>query len=143
MRRFIGFALVVVLIASSVASASATDYAAPSLFVSGGQVVFNGEWPIRRDNRVLVPIESWIFTTVGAETAYDIVNREIVIRSDLHILTSYLGDSMWYDNGFTFYESDVSSSFVNGQVYVPLRAVMESLGKTVTFDAKTFSVYIS
>lgn len=121
---------------------SAENYYAPSIYVEGDLFRFKELKPVVRNRRILVPLKSGIFGSVGADSAYDIINKEITVKTKDDLISSYMQELDWYNEGVRCYISDVRSDFLNGEAYVPLRATMESLGMEVIYDDETFSVSI-
>ena len=103
----------------------------------GEYFCFDEIQPIIKNGRVLVPLQCGIFETFSATTDYDHIYKEVVIRTDTHILTLYTDQLEIYNKGEKCYELDVGPEYRNGQVYVPLRGFMESLGWTVEYDGET------
>ena len=93
--------------------------------------------PIIRNGRTLVPLQCGIFEKFSAETEYDHIYKEVVIRTDTQVLTLYTNQFIIYDKGEKCYELDVTAEYINGQVYVPLRGFMEAMGKKVEYDERT------
>jgi hypothetical protein len=98
--------------------------------------------PIIRNGRTLVPLQCGIFERFSATTEYDHIYKEIVIRTDSHVLTLYTDRLVIYNKGERCYELDVHAEYIDGQVYVPLRGFMESMGRKVRYDGETNTAQI-
>lgn len=107
----------------------------PDIYFDGDLYKFpSGYSPVMRNGRILVPIKSAIFAEVGAESSYDIINREVTIKTKNHLLATYIQELDWYDAGIRTYISDVRSDLISDEVYVPLRVVLECLGYEVDYQ---------
>ena len=98
--------------------------------------------PVIRNGRTLVPLQCGIFEKFSATTEYDNIYKEVVIRTDSHVLSLYTDQLIIYDKGVRSYELDVGAEYINGQVYVPLRGFMEAMGRKVEYDGKTNSALV-
>jgi len=103
-----------------------------------------GEQPlIVRDGRLLVPLQSGIFEKFSAVTDYDHIYKEIVVRTETHLLTMYMNQPFILNKGELYGEPDICPEYINGFVYVPLRVFMEALGQTVEYVSETHTAVIT
>lgn len=120
---------------TSVQAVNVDSYAIPKIVIFGKEYVFNKDYyGVLRNDRIMVPLNCDIFTAVDSATYYDFIYREITVKGNGHAVSSYLQELDWYDNGIRSYICDVRSDTIDGEVYVPLRAILECLGFTVDYD---------
>lgn len=114
----------------------------PQIYVNDVLFQFEGLQPIIRNDRVLIPLKSGFFQSVGLEAGYDIINKEITIRSKNCLISSYLQELDWYNFGIRCYINDVRSDYLNNDVYIPLRAITESVGLDMKYNDDNYSISI-
>lgn len=98
--------------------------------------------PVNIDERVLVPMRA-IFEALGADVSWDGANRSVwASRGDEFIslpidgntmstgVNNSDGASVWVDNIYL----DVPARIIDDRTYVPVRAVSETLGTSVSWD---------
>lgn len=137
MKKLIAFAFLSVLVVTSTVGTVAAAEKVINVNLKN-EVFFFGEIePIIRNGRTLVPLQCGIFEKFSATTEYDHIYKEVVIRTDSHVLTLYTGQLVIYNKGEKCYELDVTAEYIDGQVYVPLRGFMEAMGRKVEYDGKT------
>jgi len=146
MKKLVALTLLAVLTVSSgivAVAAGKTVSEKPCIEISISVSLKNEEFcfgeikPIIRNGRTLVPLQCGIFERFSATTEYDHIYKEIVIRTDSHVLTLCTDRLVIYNKGERCYELDVHAEYVDGQVYVPLRGFMESMGRKVKYDEET------
>lgn len=88
--------------------------------------------PMVIDGRTLVPLR-FISESVGAQVNWDDVTSTISVVSGEQTIQMTLNNNQYYVNG---QEStlDVPAQEMNGRTFVPLRALVEALGKKVFWD---------
>ena len=97
--------------------------------------------PITVDGRTLVPLRG-IFTAMGAEVNWNPDTLEIrAVRDDVTISLN-VGSNVLIRNGQNI-ELDVPATVTNGRTFVPTRAIAESFGAQVHWDADTRTVVIT
>jgi hypothetical protein len=114
----------------------------PSIYVNDVLFKFENLKPIVRNDRVLIPLKSGFFQTIGLEATYDIINKEITIKSKNCLISSYLQELDWYNFGIRCYINDVRSDYLNNDVYIPLRAITESVGLDMNYNDENYSISI-
>ena len=118
-------------------------------------VVLNGEWltfdqpPIAVDGRTLVPVRA-IFEALGAEVEWDPSDQSIFAyrASDGAAVLLYLGNTTMgckpsADAEAVAIQLDVPPMAVNNRTLVPVRAISESFGCTVSWDQAKQQVVIT
>ena len=118
-------------------------------------VVLNGEWltfdqpPIAVDGRTLVPVRA-IFEALGAEVEWDPSDQSIFAyrASDGAAVLLYLGNTTMgckpsADAEAVAIQLDVPPMAVNNRTLVPVRAISESFGCTVSWDQANQRVVIT
>jgi hypothetical protein len=128
--------LAVLVVAGTVGTAAATEKVI-NVNLKNEVFCFGEIQPVIRNGRTLVPLQCGVFEKFSATTEYDHIYKEVVIRTNSHILTLYTDQLIIYNKGEAYYELDVSAEYINGQVYVPLRGFMEAMGKKVEYCGKT------
>lgn len=118
------------------------EQSAPSIYINDVLFKFDNLQPIVRNDRVLIPLKSGFFQSVGLEATYDIINKEITIKSKDCLVSSYLQELDWYNFGIRCYITDVRSDYLNDDVYIPLRAITESVGLSMSYNDDNYSIFI-
>ncbi|MCD8180947.1 MAG: DUF5050 domain-containing protein [Firmicutes bacterium] len=106
--------------------------------------------PVNADGRVLVPMRA-IFEALGAEVSWDAQGRTVwAARGDEFIglgidndvmsvgVHNSFGEAVWVDS----VTLDVPAQIINDYTYIPIRAVSETLGARVSWDAANNAVII-
>lgn len=143
MKRVIALFLLVTFAVCSTVGVNACEKEDITVMVNDEVFCFGEQQLIVRNGRILVPLQSGIFEKFSATTEYDHIYKEIVIRTETHLLTLYMGQLTILNKGEICYEPDVSPEYKDGLVYVPLRAFMEALGQKVEYDPETNTAKIS
>ena len=114
-----------------------------SVLLNGSKISFDQE-PININGRIMVPIRP-IFEAMGysvewngeTHTATATKGRDmIIVQTDDEIINYYINSSAG------IYECDVPPQIVSGRILVPVRAISESAGCNVDWDADNCSVII-
>ncbi len=90
--------------------------------------------PLIRDDRTLVPLR-FIAEAFGAEVNWDGTKREVTIKQDDNIIKLVI-DSASYTINDKEMMLDVPAAIISDRTYIPLRAVVEALGKKVAWDSR-------
>lgn len=143
MKRAVTLFLMIIFVVFSTVGVIASENDEITVMVNGEVFSFGEQKIIVKNGRILVPLQCGIFEKVSATTDYDQIYREIVIRTETHLLTLYIDKPVILNKGEKCYEPDVIPEYHNGLVYVPLRAFMEALGRTVEYNDKTNTAKIS
>lgn len=106
--------------------------------------------PVNIDGRVLVPMRA-IFEALGAEVSWDGEARTVwAVRGDefmgLTVDNDIMGTGVYNSDGAAVWvdeiQLDVPAEIINDFTYVPVRAVSETLGTTVSWVGENNSVVI-
>lgn len=110
-----------------------------SVYVSDTRIEFD-QWPVMYNDRTLVPMRK-IFEALGATVSWDEATQTVTaVRGDRTIKLS-IGSSVMDLNGETIL-LDTPSILLNDRTLVPVRAIAEGLGCTVSWDDATYTVTI-
>ncbi|MBO4898430.1 MAG: copper amine oxidase N-terminal domain-containing protein [Clostridia bacterium] len=118
-------------------SVSADDI---SVFVNGSQVFFD-QPPIISDGRTLVPLRA-IFEALGAEVNWDGATSTVTSSRGGTYMSIQIGNSVMNVNGVEKY-LDVPAQIISNRTLVPVRAISEAYGCSVSWDGGTRSVYVN
>lgn len=131
------------LLLASVVAAPPTARAAAQVRVTINQtpIVFEGQPPVERGGRVLVPLRG-VLERLGAFVRYDSLTKTVTALRGGTNITLPVGSrrALIGDRAVSL---EVPATIVGGSVLVPLRFVAESLGARVTYDVGTQSVTIA
>lgn len=118
----------------------ANEEKAVTVFVDGTMINFDVE-PIIEDGRTLVPMR-FIFEALGAEVTWDgETSTAKGVRGDITVYIQ-IGNNIMYKND-TPIELDVPAKLENSRTLVPVRAISESFGLKVDWDADERKVIIT
>lgn len=106
-----------------------------------GEKVESDVSPIIVDDRTLVPVRA-IFEALGAEVDWDKNTRTVISKMGESTVSMQIGNKTITVNG-EVKEIDVPAQIVNDRTLVPVRAVSESYGCLVDWDAETRTVIIT
>jgi hypothetical protein len=143
MKRAIVLLLMVILAVSNTIGVTASVDKTIKVMADNEVFCFGENQLIVRDGRLLVPLQSGIFEKFSATTDYDHIYKEIVIRTETHLLTMYMNQPFILNKGEIYCEPDIHPEYKDGLVYVPLRAFMEALERKVEYISETHTVVIS
>ena len=93
------------------------------------------------EGRTLVPLRA-IFEALGASVEWDNVTRTVTSKLDTTEIKLTVGQNTLYKNGEAV-TLDVPASIINNRTMVPARAIAESYGVKVEWDAKTRTVILT
>lgn len=133
-----------VVAASIVVTTSANDDI--SILVNG-ETIECDQAPVIVDGRTLVPVRA-IAETVGAEVDWDGETKTATVDTAVATVALTIGsDQMVLTNKATSVEAsatiDVPAQIINGRTMLPIRAISESLGLEVDWDAENRDVIIT
>lgn len=94
--------------------------------------------PFIQKDRTLAPVR-FIAESVGAQVAYFPETRSVRIVLEDRVLSIVLGQKTLTVNGQTR-SLDVPAASINGRTFLPLRAVVEALGKQVLYHRKVIII---
>ncbi|MCX7773794.1 MAG: stalk domain-containing protein [Clostridia bacterium] len=143
MKKAIGVIMALVMVISAfTVYAAASGLPEPEVEVKGESVALKAP-PLIEKGRMLVPLNG-VFEKLHAEVAFDKATNKISIEDKYTTVVLTLDDAQAlvykkFDfTGLPLKASlEVAPRLVDGQVYIPLRFVAESLGLTVEWNAKT------
>jgi len=108
--------------------------------LNGEEMVFD-QPPMLKNDRTLVPFRK-ILEEIGATVLWDDALKTVITEKNGVKVTLKIGEPILYKNGEAV-PLDTAAIIVNSRTLVPIRAVSEALGCTVTWDGETRNVYIS
>lgn len=88
--------------------------------------------PIIENGRTLLPLR-FISESLGADVDFEEASNKITITLDGNTITFNVGSNVYYVNGKELV-LDVGIEIIHDRTFIPLRALAESLGKTVYWD---------
>jgi hypothetical protein len=97
--------------------------------------------PFIENNRTLVPM-AVIFEALGAEVYWDAEAQMAMALKGETLITLVIGSNLLYKNDDVI-QLDVAVKIVGGRTMIPVGAVAESLGATVSWDGNTRTVIIT
>ena len=112
--------------------------------IDGEAVIFSGQQPVIADGRTLVPVRG-VFEMLGFEVDWNPDTRQATLArpmtrgDDIVVIT--IGNSVFTTNG-TSHTLDVPAQIIGGSTMLPIRAVLESVGSDLDWDAATRTVTI-
>ncbi len=112
-----------------------------NVFLNGELIIFPNQQPTVVERRTLIPLRG-IFEKMGYSVSWDAKTKSCVISNDIQTITMRNGHKGMQVNDRA-YMLDVPAQIINDSLMIPLRAVAECTGATVTWDAPTKAVYIN
>jgi hypothetical protein len=117
--------------------------------VNGTQVVFEDQQPIILNDRTLLPVRG-VMEAMGKTVSWDEENNRAIVTDGITTVSLGIGDETMLKttvtDGLSATESITLDSVpvnVNDRTLLPIRAVAESFGATVNWDALTTTVSIT
>lgn len=117
---------------AALAAGAATAAAPISVTVGGSQIEFSGQQPVKRGERVLVPLRG-VFEKLGATVNYDESARTVTAKDGQTDVQLTVGSRRALVDGKPI-TLDTPVRERRGSVLVPLRFVSENLGAQVDYD---------
>lgn len=111
------------------------------VYLNGECIQFSSQEPTIVERRTLIPLRG-IFEKMGYNVSWDANTKSCVISNDIQTITMRSGHKGMQVNEQA-YMLDVPAQIINDSFMIPLRAVAECTGATVTWDAASKSVYIN
>lgn len=118
-----------------------------ALFEDDITVKINGEYldcdtaPYIKNDRTMVPMRA-IFEALGAEVTWDNAARAAIgVKGDLEVKIT-IGENLLYKNGEEI-PLDAPAEITNDRTMVPVRAISEAFGATVSWDKENKNVNIT
>ncbi len=143
MKRFLCTLLVVLLAAGPVSGTAYVNWPEdwpempesmmPEITVKlDGEALTFDQQPIIQQDRVLVPMRV-IFESLGCTVGWDEASRTASAEKDGVVINLQIGNDLMYRNGESVL-LDVAPCQVGDRTLVPIRAVSEALGASVTWE---------
>jgi hypothetical protein len=104
-----------------------------SVIVLADEETFYGQAPVIIDGRTLVPIRS-VFEELGFDAVWDEGLQQVTLTRGYNTVVITIGSDTFTVNGVSF-PLEVSARIINGRTMLPLRAVVESAGYGVRWNA--------
>ncbi len=97
--------------------------------------------PYIKQDRTMVPMRA-IFEALGAEVSWDDATKTAIGVKDNNEVKITIGENVLYKNGEAI-ELDCAAEITNDRTMVPVRAISEAFGCTVTWNDETKTVEIT
>jgi len=112
-----------------------------SVTIDGQPVAFTDQAPVVVQGRTLVPVRG-VFEALGFDVAWYEATQEVILRGPAHTVTITIGRDTFESNG-VLRPLEVPAQTINGRTMLPIRAVLESVGLEVGWDAAINTVWVS
>ena len=142
--------LCIITVFSMLTVSSALAEGEINVVVDGNKVEFTDQQPVIIDGRTLVPIRA-VMERMGKQVGWDGETNQVTV-SDEYITVKLSIDSNIMNNKVTDpvtgevfeydTELDVAPTVINDRTCLPIRAVVEAFGISVSWDEETNSVLI-
>jgi uncharacterized protein YkwD len=132
-RILFAFIFIVILVSSAYASEI-------NVTVDGERIVFTDQTPALVGGRTLVPVRA-VFEAIGFTVGWDEATQMISLTRGRDSVQLTIGRSTFVVNGEPR-ALDVPAQIIGGRTMLPIRAVLESVGYYVGWDAQTQTVQI-
>ncbi|MDR1589224.1 MAG: phosphate ABC transporter substrate-binding protein PstS family protein [Oscillospiraceae bacterium] len=134
MKKRITAFLTLALVAALILIPASAALAAPAITLEiDGRVVASDQAPIVKDGRTLVPVRV-ITETLGATVSWNQTSRRVTVETAGFTVVFTIGSKSYTVNGASK-TLDVPPEISNGRTLVPIRALAESIGADVNYDA--------
>ncbi len=143
------FLLSIILTASLMGNAVMADDTV-SVIIDGNTVEFADQAPVIIEGRTLVPIRA-VMEALGKEVGWDSETNMVTVNDEYvtlklgigsNIMKNYVTDPVTGEVFEYETELDVAPTLINDRTCLPIRAVVEGFGISVTWDETTRSVLI-
>lgn len=111
-----------------------------NVIIDGQQVNFDGQRPTVIDGRTLVPVRG-VFETLGFDVEWNPYTQAATLTNSDYVVVVTIGNAVFTTNGVG-YILDVPAQIIGGSTMLPIRAVLESVGYYVDWNADTHTVII-
>ena len=109
-----------------------------SIVIDDEQVIFADQTPVIDDGSTLVPVRD-VFEAAGFYVDWNPANQTVTMLGEKGLITIVVGESRFFSN-FAYRELDVPAQIINGRTMLPIRALLESVGFEVDWDAATSTI---
>jgi len=112
--------------------------------VNGQTVNFSGQRPTLVDGRVLVPVRE-VFETLGFTVQWVSEVQQVSLTRATDRVTIVLGEALFETSiagNISWHLLDVPAQVISGSTMLPIRAVVESVGYSLTWNSETSTVSI-
>jgi phosphate transport system substrate-binding protein len=132
-KRITGFLTIIALLSLAVSFAPQFA-AAPAITLEiDGRVVAGDVAPVVKDGRTLVPLRV-ITETLGATVGWNDAAKRVTVDTAGYTVVFTIGSKTYTVNG-SRKTLDAAPEISNGRTLVPIRALAESIGADVSYDA--------
>lgn len=141
-RLYIYICAVILIVMNMFTNAMAAENAQTiRVFLNGEIITFSGQQPEVVERRTLIPLRG-IFEKMGYGIEWNADLKTATISNKVQTIVVRSGHKgMKVNNNDTLL--DVPAQIIEGSLMVPLRAVVESTGATITWDAPTKTIYVN
>lgn len=132
---------------SSVMTALADDSGEISIVVNGAKINTDTA-PVIINDRTMVPLRA-IAESLGCDVIWNEADKAIMVHRNSHLYTFWIG----YDTAFDYYNNSINIDntcfldsppvIINDRTMIPIRAVSEMMGASVSWDDLTRTVNIN
>lgn len=129
MKKILSLILICLLLPSMPARADGI-----AVYVDGAPVAFTADSgaPFIENGRTLVPLRVTM-EAFGASVDWEANTKTAIVRKDTTTVRCRIGENCIYRNNVRI-ENDAAAKIVAGRTYLPIRAVLEAFGATVSWD---------
>ena len=126
----------IILSVAAAAAMSAVCYAQDiNVSLNGNIVSFPNQQPVIVEGRTLIPLRG-VFDNMGYAIDWDGETKTVTLKKDSKTLTVAIGQASIDVNGSAT-AIDVPAQIINGSTMLPLRAIADTTGAEVLWDAES------
>ncbi|MBQ7265233.1 MAG: copper amine oxidase N-terminal domain-containing protein [Firmicutes bacterium] len=137
LKKLPTFLLTATVVFSALSSVSAQNI---GVNIDGEDVTFKDTLPIIVDNRTLVPLRD-VFEKMGYTVTWDAQTKTVSLKNSQNDIVIGIGADSFIVNSRA-HDIDVPALIIDGRTMLPLRAIAQSSGAKVYWDAEEKKVYI-
>ncbi len=116
-------------------------YSIANVVYNGSPVAFDPMAFVVNDSRTMTPMRA-VFEMLGAQVSWDEATNTAIATKDGVTVSIQIGSNQLFKNGEPI-TLDVPGQLIADRTYVPMRAVSEAFGNTVTWDEASHTATIS
>jgi len=138
MKKYLAILITITILFSNLIVSAESDV---KILINGENVVFTDDsgYPyVDENNRTMVPLRVTM-ETAGFVVGYDGAKQTAIVVTQYDRIEVPIGTNILYNNNVKI-ENDTQAVVKNGRTYLPIRAVLESAGFTVEWDAQLQTV---